>query len=58
MREEAERVDREWMDSITKGPNGVLEQLQRLGESTSGETIKWTIPTEAALTRDLQCILT
>jgi DNA repair exonuclease SbcCD ATPase subunit len=39
MREKAERVDREWMDSIAKGPDGVREQLQKLRERTpSGET--------------------
>jgi hypothetical protein len=34
MREEAERVDCERMDSIMKGPDGIREQLQTLGEST------------------------
>lgn len=35
VRDEAERFDREWMDSITKGPDGVREQLNKLRASTT-----------------------
>jgi hypothetical protein len=37
VREEAERVDREWTNSIAKGSDGVREQLKVLKESTADD---------------------
>ena len=38
VREEAERFNREWMDSIPKGPDGVREQLNKLRASTTASS--------------------
>lgn len=37
-RMEQERIDREWMDSVNKGPDGVKEQLRVLKEATANES--------------------
>lgn len=39
MRLERERADREWMDSIAKGPDGVRAQLQRMREGTADNPV-------------------
>lgn len=39
LRQERERADREWMDSIAKGPDGVRTQLQRLREGTANDPV-------------------
>lgn len=47
---ERERVDREWMDSIPKGPDGVKKQLAILKQATKDEEGAYTMAINALYT--------